>query len=128
MQPLILILNVIDNRELKYVRVVQTNNQMESDVNSEPKSDSENDQRRLAIPMDVADDDQAIELVTVWFSKDKVKIMTRSGTELDRNPLIWGEIMSGIGENIASCIMQVTGVTEQDSLKIIKASMDRTWR
>ena len=85
------------------------------------------DERRLKIPIEIASDPSATELISVWFSQDKVKIMTRSGTGLDTNSAIWGEILAGIAANIATCTHDETGIDESVTLQAIKDAVDRRW-
>ena len=59
------------------------------------------DEQRLRIPDDVVSDEFSIELITVWHSKGKVKVLTRDGTPLDQRLEIWAEIVNAIVENIA---------------------------
>ena len=53
--------------------------------------------------------------------------MTRSGTGLDSNPAIWGEILAGIAENIAVCIQDMNGAEPSETLATIKSSLDAKW-
>lgn len=59
------------------------------------------DEQRLRIPDDVLSDEVSFELITVWYSNGKVKVLTRDGTPLDQRLEIWAEIVNGIIENIA---------------------------
>lgn len=86
------------------------------------------DQKRLEIPTDIQDDGEAIELATIWFSRNKVKIMTRSGTGLDENVDIWGEILASLAENVALCVEDMVGRPVSETLSIIKKSVDHNWR
>lgn len=85
------------------------------------------DERRLKIPIEVGSDPSATELISVWFNQGRVKIMTRSGTGLDTNSAIWGEILAGIAANIAACTHDETGVDESVTLEAIKGAVDRHW-
>ena len=85
------------------------------------------DPRRLVIPTELESDESAFELVSAWFSSNRVKIMTRSGTGLDDNPAIWGEILAGVAENIAVCIQDVNGAEPSETLATIKSSLDAKW-
>lgn len=85
------------------------------------------DERRLKVPIEISSDPSATELISVWFSQDKVKIMTRSGTGLDTNPAIWGEIIAGIAANIAACTREETGVDESVTLEAIKGAIESHW-
>lgn len=85
------------------------------------------DERRLEIPVEIGSDPAAIELISVWFSQGKVKIMTRSGTGLDSNSGVWGEILAGIASNIALCTRDETGVDESTTLEAIHASLEKAW-
>lgn len=55
----------------------------------------------LVLPPDVQADNDSFELVSVWFSKGKAKVLTRADTGLDDRIDIWAEIVAGIVENIA---------------------------
>lgn len=59
------------------------------------------DKRRLDVPDDVLGDEAALELITVWFSKGKVKVLTREGTPMDERLNIWAQVVAGVIENIA---------------------------
>lgn len=59
------------------------------------------DPRRLELPGEISCDEKALELISVWSLKNKVKVMTREGTSLDDRSDIWGEIVAGIVRNIA---------------------------
>ena len=59
-------------------------------------NDARNNERQLELPAEIGGDAHAIELVSAWFSRNKVKIMTRRGTGLDQNPGNWGEILVSI--------------------------------
>jgi len=85
------------------------------------------DPRRLELPADLADDDAAFELVSAWFASNRVKIMTRSGTGLDDDPAPWGEILTGIAENIAVCIQDMNGADPSETMAIIKEALDKRW-
>jgi len=85
------------------------------------------DERRLELPRDLICDFQAFELATVWFSRNKIKVMTRHGTGLDTRPAIWGEILASLKENIALSIEAGTGTCSSAVLAEIKASLDRNW-
>jgi hypothetical protein len=67
-------------------------------------------------------------LISVWFSENKVKIMTRSGTQLDVNPSVWGEILASVAHNIAHSREQSTGSAPTETLSAIKDSLDASWR
>jgi hypothetical protein len=97
-------------------------------VETVPAALNNPDERRLQVPSDVMNNAQALELASVWFSNNKVKIMTRTGTGLDRNPAIWGEILAGIGENIAVCLQEATSASPSQTLATIKKSLDERWR
>jgi len=88
---------------------------------------NDSDERRLKLPTEVARDSGAMELVSVWFSNNKVKIMTRSGTGLDEDPTTWGEILSGIGANIAQCRQSVTDASTSETLAVIRQSLNESW-
>jgi hypothetical protein len=85
------------------------------------------DDRRLEVPIELISDAGATELVSVWFSQNKVKIMTRSGTGLDDNSAIWGEILAGLALNIAQCTREATGADETTTLEVIKNALDKSW-
>ncbi len=89
-------------------------------------SDGDNG-RRLAISDDVLSDISAIELVSVWFSSNKVRIMTKAGTGLDQNSEVWGEILAGIAANVAQCTKETTGASESRTLELIRRSLDHNW-
>jgi hypothetical protein len=86
------------------------------------------DDRRLVIPESIAHDLKAIELVSAWAHSDKVSVMTRTGTGLDENPNIWGEIIVAIAGNIAISLREATGADPAHTLRIIKESIDRAWK
>jgi hypothetical protein len=86
-----------------------------------------NNGRRLDLPVEIAEDAGAIELVSVWYSRNKVKIMTRSGTGLDQNPGIWGEILASIAQNAALSVQNALGIPAPETLAKIKESLDRHW-
>jgi hypothetical protein len=86
------------------------------------------DDRRLELPSELVGDDQAIELVAIWFVNDKVKVITRTGTSLDQQPLIWGEILAALGDNIARSIEQATGKPAVDTMVAVKNSLDHNWQ
>jgi hypothetical protein len=83
---------------------------------------------RLELPAEIAEDAVAIELVSAWYSKNQVRIITRWGTGLDQNPDTWGEILAAIAENAALSIQNVLGAPPSDTLAKIKESLDRHWR
>jgi hypothetical protein len=84
-------------------------------------------ERRLELPVEVAQDAGAIELLSAWYSRNQVKIMTRLGTGLDHNPGIWGEILASIAQNAALSIQNVLGIPAAETLAKIKESLDRQW-
>jgi hypothetical protein len=84
--------------------------------------------RRLELPSEVVEDPGAIELVSGWYSRNRVKIMTRWGTGLDQNPGIWGEILAAVAENVALSIQSALGIPPSETLAKIKESLDRHWR
>ena len=55
----------------------------------------------MKLPDDVVDDSSALELISVWHSVGKVKIMSRDETQLDNRPDIWGEIITALIRNVA---------------------------
>jgi hypothetical protein len=57
--------------------------------------------KRLELTSDIAEDDQALELVSAWYVGAKAKVFTRVGTRLDGKPQIWAEILIGVIENIS---------------------------
>jgi Domain of unknown function (DUF5076) len=59
------------------------------------------DARKLQMPEEVTRDQGSLELVSVWFSKGKVKVLTRDGTPLDQRLDIWAEVVAGVIRNIA---------------------------
>lgn len=59
------------------------------------------DERRLEVPDDVLVDEAALELIAVWFSNGKVKVLTRDGTPMDERLNIWAQVVAGVVENIA---------------------------
>ncbi len=79
----------------------------------------QNDNRKLTLPEDVENDAQALELVSVWHSEGKAKILTRSETLLDKNMVIWSEIVAGIIENIADHACEATGRSHEEVAKAI---------
>jgi hypothetical protein len=83
--------------------------------------------RRLELPCEVVEDAGAIELVSAWYSKNRVKIMRRSGTGLDENLGIWGEILAAVAENAALCIQNALRIPPSETLAKIKESLDRHW-
>ncbi|MCE9605475.1 MAG: DUF5076 domain-containing protein [Planctomycetia bacterium] len=86
-----------------------------------------NDPRRLLIPEPIASDLGSYELLSGWARNGKVSVMTRTGTGLDQQPEIWGEILVAIAENIALSIKDVTGANPDVTLATIKESLERHW-
>ena len=84
--------------------------------------------RQLEVPAEIVEDAGAIELVSAWYSRSHVKIMTRFGTGLDQNPAIWGEILASIAENAALSVENCLGIPAPQTLAKIKESLDRHWR
>lgn len=91
-------------------------------------NDESHDERRVELPPEIAEDADAVELVSAWYSGSQVKIVTRWGTGLDQNPGTWGEILAAIAENAALSIQRVLGVPPSETLAKIKQSLDRHWR
>ena len=86
------------------------------------------DPRRLFIPESLASDQAASELVCGWVAgKGKITVMTRTGTGLDRDPAIWGEVLAIIAGNIALSLQDTTGADPTATMRTIKAGLDRTW-
>ena len=83
--------------------------------------------RRLQLPVEILQDPGAVELIDVWFSQNRVVAMTCRGTEFDRNPTIWGQILAGVANNLALSIEGVHGIPARETLKAIKESLDRSW-
>src|SRR5687767_1050324 len=104
-------------------------NQVKRSITMEHTQDlgESRDERCLELPSHLSADQNAIELITVWFANNKVTVMTRSGTGLDSQPAIWGEILASIGENIALSMQSVNGENPARTLTVIKASLDETW-
>jgi Domain of unknown function (DUF5076) len=68
------------------------------------------DPRRLLVPDTLVGDPRAFELVCGWATGDgKITVMTRTGTWLDQNPAIWGELLAAIGGNIALSLKRYDG-------------------
>jgi hypothetical protein len=86
------------------------------------------DNRRIVIPEPVASDPAALELLSAWAHGGKVSVMTATGTGLDKNPAIWGEILVSIANNVALSVRDATGAEPSETLQTIKAAIERTWR
>ena len=74
--------------------------------------------KRLELTPDIIDDDQALELISVWFTGGKAKVFTRKGTPLDERPQIWAEILVGIIENLADHVSSV-GFSKRECVRKI---------
>jgi hypothetical protein len=82
----------------------------------------------LALPRTIVDDTNAFELLTVWAAQNQIAALARAGTGLDTRPKVWGQILAGIGENIALTVQRATGAHPSDTLAAIKASLDENWK
>ncbi len=78
-----------------------------------------NDPRRLELPNDVVQDQNAFELAAVWVSNERLKIMIGCGTGLEERPHMWGEILAGVAVNAALSIQQSTGASIGSTLASI---------
>jgi hypothetical protein len=86
------------------------------------------DLRRLVIPESIAGDPRAYELLAAWVTgTGKVSVMTRSGTRLDQNPAIWGEILAAIAGNVALSVKAAPSADASATMAAIKDSLDRAW-
>lgn len=92
-------------------------------------SDSTSNKRgRLELPHEVGGDIDSIELLTVWYTPSKIHVMTRSGTRLDENPALWGEIMATIAENIVSRQRHLKSPMVEVLLGDMKSTFDSKWQ
>lgn len=85
------------------------------------------DNRRLVIPDHIAIDPAAFELLSAWTHSGRVSVMTATGTGLDKNPGIWGEVLVAIANNIALSVRDVTGAEPSETLRAIKESLEKKW-
>jgi len=84
--------------------------------------------RRLALPRVIVDDANALELLTVWAAQNKIASFVRAGTGIDGRPDVWGQVLAGIGDNIALSVQRATGAPSSATLAAIKASLDKNWK
>ena len=86
------------------------------------------DPRRLVIPESITGDPRAYELLAAWATgTGKVSVMTRTGSGLDQNPAIWGEILAAIAGNVALSVKAVTGADPSATMAATKESLDAHW-
>jgi len=83
--------------------------------------------QRLEIPEELLSSSDALELVAVWHYQNKIKILTRTGTNLDSSPETWGEILAAIAKNVALAIEGSNQQAVKDRLEVIKERLDRCW-
>lgn len=72
--------------------------------------------RNLEMPSEVMDDPESLELVSVWYSKGKVKVLTRDGTQLDRRVELWTQIVAAVIDNIAEHVSVVNHSNKLDTI------------
>lgn len=85
--------------------------------------------QHLSLPFDVQSDVDSLELISVWFSKGKAKVLTRSGTGLDERIKVWAEIVAAVVENIADHVALITNekpvLIEQTLARLVTESIAR---
>jgi hypothetical protein len=84
------------------------------------------DVRRLELPKEIAVDNSSLELISVWHSNGKVKVMTREQTPLDDRVEIWSEIVTAIVKNIASHTAEHKGVSPDEVVEEIMNQLKST--
>lgn len=85
------------------------------------------DPRRLALPRHIADDANAVELVSAWFCSGSAYVMTKTGAKLESHPEFVGEILAAIGNNAALAAEQLGKIDRTESLARMKAALDKSW-
>ena len=86
------------------------------------------DPRRLVVPEPIASDRAAFEIVSAWFAGGKVTAMTATGTGLERNPEVTGQILAAIAQNAALSAQALTGADYVTVLTRIMAAFDKQVR
>jgi Domain of unknown function (DUF5076) len=74
--------------------------------------------KRLELTSDIAEDDQALELISAWYVEGKAKVFTRFGTLLDEKPQIWAEILVGVIKNVSQHL-KTTNLSEKERAREI---------
>jgi len=82
--------------------------------------------KRLFIPPQIADVEGAYELLSAWVYGGKIGSMSRTGTPLDRQPELWGQVLAALANNIALSA-EANGVDRPTMLAKMKASLDQQW-
>jgi hypothetical protein len=86
------------------------------------------DPRRLAVPEPIASDRAAFEVVSAWFAGGKVTAMTATGSGLEHNPEVMGQILAAIAQNAALSAKAVAGADYSAYLTKMLAAFDERVR
>lgn len=82
------------------------------------------DPRRLLVPEPIASDPAAFEIVSAWFTGGRATAMTATGTGLEGNPEVMGQILAAIAKNAALSAQALAGADYVRYLTRMTAAFD----